>query len=196
MKRNRKEIILSTARQMIGRYGIRKTSLDELAKKAKVAKATIYNYFESKEQIYSEVLNQEADNMVRQIITLVEQKKSPLDKLRAFITVKYQQVKDQAAMLNANVRDDPYPILTRIISLRDRVFKNEIQLLKNIIEDGIKEGIFCVDNVLQAASAIDYALRGFELSSLFEDNEKNRAQHINDFYYLVCYGLKTQKGEN
>jgi AcrR family transcriptional regulator len=53
---------------MFSRYGIQKTNLDDLARMSKVAKATLYNYFGGKEQIYTEALNQEANDILQKII--------------------------------------------------------------------------------------------------------------------------------
>ena len=51
MKQEKLESILDAAGNMFGRYGIQKTSLHEIAQMARVAKATIYNYFGSKDQV-------------------------------------------------------------------------------------------------------------------------------------------------
>lgn len=50
------ECILQAAKELFRRYGYNKTSVNEIAKKAKVAKATIYKYFESKEMILHSIL--------------------------------------------------------------------------------------------------------------------------------------------
>lgn len=50
------ECILQAAKELFKRYGYNKTSVNEIAKKAKVAKATIYKYFESKEMILHSIL--------------------------------------------------------------------------------------------------------------------------------------------
>lgn len=50
------EYIKQSAKELFRRYGYNKTSVNEIAKKAKVAKATIYKYFESKEMILHAIL--------------------------------------------------------------------------------------------------------------------------------------------
>lgn len=51
-----KESIKRSARELFRRYGYNKTSVNEIAKKAKIAKATIYKYFESKEMVLHAIL--------------------------------------------------------------------------------------------------------------------------------------------
>ena len=51
-----KESIKRSARDLFRRYGYNKTSVNEIAKKAKIAKATIYKYFDSKELVLHAIL--------------------------------------------------------------------------------------------------------------------------------------------
>lgn len=50
------ECILKSAKELFRRYGYNKTSVNEIAKHAKVAKTTIYKYFESKEDLLHSIL--------------------------------------------------------------------------------------------------------------------------------------------
>ena len=51
-----KETIKKAARELFRKYGYHKTSVNEIAKKAKIAKATIYKYFDSKEMLLQAIL--------------------------------------------------------------------------------------------------------------------------------------------
>ncbi|HEY0056464.1 MAG TPA: TetR/AcrR family transcriptional regulator [Pedobacter sp.] len=51
-----KESITKAAQDLFRKYGYHKTSVNEIAKKAKIAKATIYKYFDSKEVLLHFIL--------------------------------------------------------------------------------------------------------------------------------------------
>jgi AcrR family transcriptional regulator len=51
-----KESIKKASQDLFRKYGYHKTSVNEIAKKAKIAKATIYKYFESKELVLHAIL--------------------------------------------------------------------------------------------------------------------------------------------
>jgi AcrR family transcriptional regulator len=51
-----KESIKRAAQELFRKFGYHKTSVNEIAKKAKIAKATIYKYFESKEEVLHALL--------------------------------------------------------------------------------------------------------------------------------------------
>lgn len=51
-----KNSIKKAARDLFRRYGYQKTSVNDISKRAKIAKATIYKYFESKENVLHAIL--------------------------------------------------------------------------------------------------------------------------------------------
>jgi AcrR family transcriptional regulator len=63
-----KESIEAAARDLFRRYGYHKTSVVEIAKRAKIAKATIYKYFESKEVLLHTILMDYIRNSVHELI--------------------------------------------------------------------------------------------------------------------------------
>lgn len=63
-----KESILRASKELFRKYGYHKTSVNEIAKKAHIAKATIYKYFESKEQILDFILMDYLDTNLKGII--------------------------------------------------------------------------------------------------------------------------------
>ena len=64
-----KESILRAAKELFRKYGYHKTSVNEIAKKARIAKATIYKYFDSKEQVLDAILMDYLDVNLHEIIS-------------------------------------------------------------------------------------------------------------------------------
>lgn len=62
------ESIKRAARELFRKYGYKKTSVNELAKKANIAKATFYKYFESKELILHAILMDYIQENVKDIL--------------------------------------------------------------------------------------------------------------------------------
>ena len=57
--------ILQAAQSLFIRYGVKRTSIDEVARAADIAKGTLYLYYESKEMLFAEV----AKNICADILT-------------------------------------------------------------------------------------------------------------------------------
>jgi AcrR family transcriptional regulator len=63
-----KESIKKAAQDLFRKYGYHKTSVNEIARRAKIAKATIYKYFESKELLLQAILMEYIEHSVQEII--------------------------------------------------------------------------------------------------------------------------------
>jgi AcrR family transcriptional regulator len=63
-----KESIKKAAQDLFRKYGYHKTSVNEIAKRAKIAKATIYKYFDSKEFLLQAILMEYIQQSVHEII--------------------------------------------------------------------------------------------------------------------------------
>ena len=67
-KRQIRERLLAAGREFFSRYGLRKTTVEELARKAGIAKGTFYLFFPSKEALYREVLLSVMPDMVKRLL--------------------------------------------------------------------------------------------------------------------------------
>ena len=192
VKEEKAESILNTAKKMFGRYGLQKTTLDEIARVARVAKATIYNYFGSKDRVYLEVLRREANEIVEKVSSSVSQEILPRDKVVAFARAKFQYMRQAINILNLD-RDGIEKVLPKAESIRSELFEREVYIIRSILEEGVKKRVFCLNNVPLAASAIGHALRGFELNWLVQENEEQIECHLDELTNIIFYGLVSKK---
>ena len=67
MASKRKQQIIIAAANRFARHGLGKTTLDEIAHDVRIGKATIYHYFESKDELFFASLKWEADQFIEDI---------------------------------------------------------------------------------------------------------------------------------
>jgi len=67
MAKSRKTDILKAAQKRFIRHGLNKTTLEEIARDLRIGKATIYHYFESKDQLFTETIKLEISEYLDQI---------------------------------------------------------------------------------------------------------------------------------
>lgn len=68
-KRTRvREALRETGRELFAQYGIRKTSISELTDAVGIGKGTFYQFYDSKEDLYVEILNQYREEVVPRIV--------------------------------------------------------------------------------------------------------------------------------
>jgi len=192
MKEEKLESILDTAKKMFARYGLRKTSLEEVARMARVAKATIYNYFENKDQVYLEVLRREIDDVIKQVSLSVEQAASPMDKFRAFVHAKFRYMKEAINILTLD-REGIDKLLPKTAEIYDSLFKREVEIIRCILDRGVNEGVFRIKDVLLTAQAISYALKGFELNWFVLESDKQIEDYLHPLTEVVFKGILVER---
>ncbi len=192
MKEEKVESILDTAKKMFGRYGLQKTSLDEIARMARVAKATIYNYFGSKDRVYLEVLRRETNEIVEKISSSVHQEVLPADKLVAFARAKFRYLRQAINILNLD-REGVEKLMPGTESIRCDLFERETDIIASILKEGVEKGVFHINNILLAARAIGHALKGFELNWLVQESEERIDHYLDELINIVFHGLKSEK---
>jgi AcrR family transcriptional regulator len=86
-KDNRKKLILKSARTLFFKKGFNKVTVDEIAKSSELGKGSIYLYFDSKEEIYAQILLNDIDNFNRQVSALFEKERTASDLLTEFSNI-------------------------------------------------------------------------------------------------------------
>lgn len=195
MKQEKVESILDTARKMFARYGIQKTSLDDVARLARVAKATLYNYFGSKNQIYLEVLQREADDILKKTEAAIEMVSSPIEKLRTFVHAKFRCMKDAANIVNLS-REGVDRVIPKTDRIRNNLFEREVGIISSIFELGIREGVFRITDILLTAKAIGYGLKGFELTWLVEESGERIDRYLEGLMDILFNGILVEKAKD
>ncbi len=85
MNDQKKVKVLESAKELFFLYGVKKTTVDEIAKRAGVGKGTIYLYFSSKEDILSELAKNELNTIAAAIESTIDRDSSSTDQLTHFL---------------------------------------------------------------------------------------------------------------
>ena len=90
-KMYKKQLIIDAAEILFYKKGINETSMDELASKSGFTKKTIYRYFDSKDEIYYEVMIRAYKKLNGLLKNSIEDNKesNPIDKLKVIEKVLY-----------------------------------------------------------------------------------------------------------
>lgn len=197
MKNSIKEAILETAWKMFRRHGIGKTSIDDVARAAMVAKATIYNYFGSKDQVYKEALDRKIGFMTEQLNQTVSSLPSALEKLHAFIEASLKMVQEEA-FLFADENGQSLRFVSKLTDAREHFLASRKKLLKGILEQGVNEGVFPARNIPQVSRFIEYLLRGMTPAADGADDSASVPADIHSeaasLFDMLCHGLLSREG--
>jgi AcrR family transcriptional regulator len=156
-----KASIILAATSLFARFGLEKTTMEDIAKAAKKAKSSLYYYFESKEQVFAEVIRYEIAGLKAAIVEAIEKEIEPRNKLRKFVNTRLNYLNDKADQYIA-IKEEYLKHYAFIENLTMDYSKWEISTIKSILEYGQAKGIFDVTNLETNSKAIFLALKGLE----------------------------------
>lgn len=135
-----KEEILSEAQKLFQKYGLKKTTMDDIALASGKAKSTLYHYFKNKEEVIEEVFWMEIINLRKDVKRKVEKQEHMADKIKVYVLEFYREIFKRANLFRImkQVRaesgkrsDSEYFI---------KIMAYEQSFITRILEDGFDAG--------------------------------------------------------
>jgi AcrR family transcriptional regulator len=131
--------ILRVAAQVLSEKGYYNTSLEEIADRLDLAKASLYHYFDSKESLLTACLGTVADESISRLTAIASGAGSASERLRGLIN-------EQLRIITVE-----YPELARLFlahlewpaTVRERISEWHTRhdaIIKGVIEEGVKSG--------------------------------------------------------
>lgn len=137
-----KERILEAAEKVFSEKGFYEAKITKIAEEAGVSVGTIYRFYRSKEELYSEVIRKKLKEMEREVEEAVEGK-SPLEALEAYVNTVVDFFSRERDFFEIFMRElgSSFIIDTERFNLSDW-YKDYVRKFSGIIERGIAEGTF------------------------------------------------------
>ncbi|MCK4828579.1 TetR/AcrR family transcriptional regulator [bacterium] len=161
MTEGKKTIITKVARQIFSRYGFLKTTVDDIAKAARIGKASIYHYFRSKEDLFENVVEQEYQLLIEKTKEAINRETTPKKKINAYIINRMKYLNELSNVYSA-LKDEYLEHYAFTEKIRERHFNKEMEILQTILEGGVEQGIFEIKDINLTTFAILSALKGLE----------------------------------
>jgi len=187
------QTILESAQKLLQRFGFVKTTMSDIAKYAGKGKSTLYHYFTSKDEIFNEVIKMEMDELFLQVKDAVDTKNSSTDKLKAYILVKINNLKEKKNLYHFAIESDinSVSLSKYMILLRNRYDNKEISLLKTILVKGVDDGVLVIknNNIDLLSELLVSSIRGVEFDILVNHKYKSLSNEINFLVNILIKGL-------
>ncbi len=193
MNKSISQKILANASRLFARKGFFKTTVDDIARSAKVAKGTVYLYFKDKSDIYIRIIERQLRTALDDLQAINKEKLDSSQKLRGianewlehsvefhrFFPIISMENINQALKIMKEIRLNIFPIISQIISV-----------VTAIIEDGIKRGEFRRVNPRVAAISFLNIMRAPLLLNIFTSEKVTSCDEI---FELFFDGLKKKE---
>jgi len=157
----RREHILRAAQEVFARFGFKKTTMEDVARAARIAKATLYYYFKSKESILQELIYKEGEELRRRLLVAIKQAEGPVGKLMAYGTTRFKYFRE-LALYYPTMSQEYYQYLPFIEKERQDFNAFEMETLEGILREGVEEGLFAISDPRLYAFLLLQAMKGLE----------------------------------
>ena len=187
MEATKQKRILGAAQDLFGQFGFKRVSIDEIAKKAGVAKGTVYNFAASKDDLYFKVVDEELRHWISECESRIDESK-PADELFVSNGLYSYNYLDTKPTLRQLLTEDLDYSLKMWVEKLDHIRRMCAQNCARILALGVRQGKFredldvnqtalvlndimvqalvmkykrgATESMLWAASAMDLVMRG------------------------------------
>lgn len=183
-----KNKILSVAARIFARYGYQKTTVDEIARTAHKAKGSVYYYYKSKEDLFRAVVEQEISILKKGLTKVIVDSDEATGMIRSYLMTRMFLMKDASnyhESLKAEFVED-YEFLSEV---RDDFTRFEIELMKAILDRGVRENKFMIRDTFATAQVIILAMKAIEIPFYHQHKIQQYEQTIIELLDILIRGL-------
>ena len=140
-----KREILEAALKLFSEKSFHDVSMQEIAEKSEFSVGTIYNFFENKDSLFSELIRDCAQKIQNSLIPILDENKNETNKITKYIRAHKQIVEENARSIKMYLLQYPNSFLTlkpEIDPVADAVREKIQSRLSDVLKSGITRGLF------------------------------------------------------
>lgn len=181
--------ILAVAAKMFGKYGFQKTTVDEIARTAHKAKGSVYYYYKSKEDLFLAVVMQEIQYLKTGLTRVIVDSQDATGMIRNYLMNRMMLMKD-AVNYHESLKADFVADFSFLNDCREDFTRFEIDLMKAIIDRGIRENRFQIKDSYATAQVIILAMKAIEIPFYHHHKISEYEQTIVELVDILVRGLE------
>jgi len=171
--RHRQEI-LDTSLKLFSERGFHNVSMQQIAEASEFAVGTLYNFFDSKEMLFEELMSSNGERIIATLVAILDAPGTEVDRLTNFIRYSPVLLEEHAEFMKLYVSE----LGTRGAKLSKRPQKKNFDdvlhtKLQQLLKAGIRKGIFRQVDPAVTTKAIFSTTEtlAFEIAGRFDKNE-------------------------
>jgi AcrR family transcriptional regulator len=182
--------IVMAARKVFAKKGYRDTTVDEIADTAGLAKGTVYQYFESKEEIFLAALRWGANEMTERTRTRVEEAQGIRAKVAALVRTRLEfleEHRDFFAVYHSCFGNITHP--ASINAEFRSLYKRHVEFLEDVLRKAVAAGEIPELGIEVAATTLLEATRGVMLRRILGWSTTTVEQDIESLIAILGKGI-------
>lgn len=185
-----KTMIVAAAANLFSRFGLEKTTMEDIARASKKGKSSLYYYFKSKEHVFAEVIEKEIAGLKSTIAQAIEKEHDPHDKFRIFVKTRLAYLHEKSDQYTT-IKDEYLKHYAFIENLTADYSHWEIAMIKHIVEYGQEKGAFDVTDADAISRALFFALKGLEYPWIINLPREEIEKSVDVLVDILLKGINT-----
>ena len=158
--------LIDIARQLFAKNGVANTTMNDIAVASGKGRRTLYTYFNSKEEVYSAVIESELERLSDKLDEVAAMKMRPLDKVIELIYTHLIMIRE-TVVRNGNLRAEFFRNIWMVEKVRKKFDDYEIDLFRKVYQECKADGEFDIDDVNLVADITHYCIKGLEVPFIY-----------------------------
>jgi AcrR family transcriptional regulator len=175
-----KQKIMKAAMDVFSRKGYAKANIREIARTAGISVGGVYLYFRNKEELYRSLINERMLDIGSKTETIAGKTQSASEALSNFLKIHLENALKHKEFILLHIREHGFAFGAQE---KRKFFKKQREMVKKIIQRGIRTGEFRKCNTDAMAKVIMGSLRGIILSMALDDDVHITSQMMNEFIF-------------
>ena len=185
--------IINSAKKLMQQYGLKKTTMEDIAKEAGKGKSTLYYYFKDKEEIFNKVINQEIDEFFNVVSSAVRKEADAIGMLKTYVVTKVKTLREKVNIYTFVIDNDFQGRLNNEFGiLRNKYDNEEKKLISSIFTRGVKTNLFkqeVMNEVDVLSELLVSCIRGVELDIITRKRNKALAEKADLLVEMLVMGI-------
>lgn len=202
-----KTYILNAAESVFAKKGFSFATMDDIAEEAQFSKATIYHYFKSKKEIFFEIMLKSLDEINGGLKNIQKKKTGAAKKLKEIVRLTFNFFERKENIYRIFLMEREF--MQKFFSFMEEKQKpassnRDLEYMKNynikkkvlvnvlhqILEDGMKSGEFRKMDVTDTASAFTSLVHGFYFTRFWREKRYDLEECTNLIHGIFLGGIK------
>jgi AcrR family transcriptional regulator len=188
--------ILDAAERLLGRFGYRKMTVDDIAAEAGIGKGTVYLSFPSKEEVLLSTVDRIVERACAAMEAAAARDASAPDRLRTMLLARVMVRFEAVSAYSASLNDLLGSIRAALLARRVQHFERETGLLARVIAGGQRDGELAAGAPRRIGRALVLATNSFLPYALSPDelgDARRLSREAGDVIDIVVDGITAAK---
>lgn len=159
--------LLEVARSLFAHRGLEATTMNDIAAASGRGRRTLYTYFRNKEEIYYAVIKEELERLSDKMGVVMTLEAEPEEKIFSLIYAHLDIIREAVAR-NGTLRAEFFRNIWMVEKVRKAFDEEEHRLFVQLLQEGVDQGRFHIENVGLMADIMHYLVKGLEVPYIYD----------------------------